>query len=92
MERLLVLVRHGQSDWNLKNLFTGSERPGTTPKGVEEAHAAGQRLRKALGLSFDCAFTSDLTRAQNTLKLILGELGQSNVDHPRSGVERARLR
>lgn len=78
MERLLVLVRHGQSDWNLKNLFTGWKDPELTPKGVEEAHAAGQRL-KALGLSFDVAFTSGLTRAQNTLKLILGELGQSNL-------------
>ena len=82
MERLLVLVRHGQSDWNLKNLFTGWKDPELTPKGVEEAHAAGQRL-KALGLSFDVAFTSGLTRAQNTLKLILGELGQSNLPTPR---------
>lgn len=78
MDRLLVLVRHGQSDWNLKNLFTGWKDPDLTPKGVDEARAAGQRL-KALGLSFDTAFTSDLTRAQNTLKLVLGELGQPGV-------------
>ena len=78
MDRLLVLVRHGQSDWNLKNLFTGWKDPELTPKGVEEAKAAGQRL-KALGLSFDCAYTSALTRAQNTLKLVLGELGQPDL-------------
>jgi len=78
MDRLLVLVRHGQSDWNLKNLFTGWKDPDLTPKGVEEARAAGQRL-KALGLSFDTAFTSGLARAQNTLKLVMGELGQPNV-------------
>ncbi|MDE2577239.1 MAG: 2,3-bisphosphoglycerate-dependent phosphoglycerate mutase [Hyphomicrobiales bacterium] len=78
MDRLLVLVRHGQSDWNLKNLFTGWKDPGLTPKGVEEAKAAGQRL-KAMGLSFDTAYTSALTRAQHTLKLVLAELGQSNL-------------
>ncbi len=78
MDRLLVLVRHGQSDWNLKNLFTGWKDPDLTPKGVGEAKAAGQRL-KALGLSFDTAFTSDLTRAQNTLKLVMEELGQPNI-------------
>jgi 2,3-bisphosphoglycerate-dependent phosphoglycerate mutase len=78
MDRLLVLVRHGQSDWNLKNLFTGWKDPGLTEKGVAEAKAAGQRL-KALGLSFDIAFTSALTRAQNTNDLILAELGQSGL-------------
>ena len=75
-ERLLVLVRHGQSDWNLKNLFTGWKDPDLTEQGVREAKAAGQRL-KALGLVFDTGFTSDLTRAQNTMKLILEELGQT---------------
>eukprot|EP01037_Dinobryon_pediforme_P008150 gene8150-8234_t len=78
-ERLLVLVRHGQSDWNLKNLFTGWRDPELTPLGVEEATHAGQRL-KALGLQFDIAFTSNLVRAQNTCKLILGELGQSSLE------------
>ncbi|WP_460448188.1 2,3-bisphosphoglycerate-dependent phosphoglycerate mutase [Alsobacter sp. SYSU BS001988] len=78
MDRLLVLVRHGQSDWNLKNLFTGWKDPGLTEKGVAEAKAAGQRL-KALGLSFDIAFTSALTRAQNTNDLILAELGQTGL-------------
>ncbi|PSC03329.1 2,3-bisphosphoglycerate-dependent phosphoglycerate mutase [Alsobacter soli] len=77
-ERLLVLVRHGQSDWNLKNLFTGWKDPGLTEKGVAEATAAGQRL-KALGLSFDIAFTSALTRAQNTCSLILEQLGQTGL-------------
>ncbi len=62
-ERLLVLVRHGQSDWNLKNLFTGWKDPGLTEQGVGEAKAAGQRL-KARGLRFDPGFTSALTRAQ----------------------------
>jgi 2,3-bisphosphoglycerate-dependent phosphoglycerate mutase len=78
MERLLVLVRHGQSDWNLKNLFTGWKDPDLTDKGVVEASEAGQRL-KALGLGFDLAFTSALTRAQHTLRLVLGELGQPDL-------------
>jgi 2,3-bisphosphoglycerate-dependent phosphoglycerate mutase len=78
MDRLLVLVRHGQSDWNLKNLFTGWKDPDLTPKGIEEARAGGNRL-KALGLRFDCAFTSNLIRAQNTLKLILEEIGQQHL-------------
>ncbi|HWM83401.1 MAG TPA: 2,3-bisphosphoglycerate-dependent phosphoglycerate mutase [Pseudolabrys sp.] len=75
-ERLLVLVRHGQSEWNLKNLFTGWKDPGLTEKGVAEAKAAGERL-KALGLQFDVGFTSSLSRAQKTLDLILAEMGQS---------------
>lgn len=78
MQRLLVLVRHGQSEWNLKNLFTGWKDPDLTEKGVEEARAAGRSL-KARGIRFDRAFTSNLIRAQNTLKLILAELGQEEV-------------
>jgi len=78
MERLLVLVRHGQSDWNLKNLFTGWKDPDLTDKGVAEAKSAGQRL-KALDLHFDMAFTSDLTRAQHTCALLLNEMGQSQI-------------
>ncbi|HWJ72677.1 MAG TPA: 2,3-bisphosphoglycerate-dependent phosphoglycerate mutase [Kaistia sp.] len=78
MDRLLVLVRHGQSDWNLKNLFTGWRNPDLTPKGIDEARAAGKRL-KALDLSFGLAFTSELTRAQHTLKLILDEVGQPDL-------------
>ena len=78
MDRLLVLVRHGQSDWNLKNLFTGWKDPDLTELGVEEAKAAGRRL-KARGLSFDLAFTSALSRAQRTLTLMLDELGQPGL-------------
>jgi 2,3-bisphosphoglycerate-dependent phosphoglycerate mutase len=82
MSGTLVLVRHGQSEWNLKNLFTGWKDPDLSPKGVEEAKAAGQRL-KAKGLKFDICFTSALTRAQHTLKLILAELGQTGLPETR---------
>jgi 2,3-bisphosphoglycerate-dependent phosphoglycerate mutase len=78
-ERLLVLVRHGQSEWNLKNLFTGWRDVGLTEKGIAEAHAAGRRL-KAKGLKFDIAFTSALSRAQITLDLMLEELGQTGLE------------
>src|SRR6201997_4257485 len=74
-ERLLVLVRHGQSDWNLKNLFTGWKDPDLTEQGIAEAKDAGRKL-KAQGLKFDVAFTSVLTRAQHTLDLILKEICQ----------------
>ena len=77
-ERLLVLVRHGQSEWNLKNLFTGWRDVDLSPQGVEEAKAAG-RLLKANGLSFDVCFTSALKRAQRTLDLMLGELDQTGL-------------
>ena len=77
-ERLLVLVRHGQSDWNLKNLFTGWKDPDLTEQGIAEAKDAGRKL-KVQGLSFDIAFTSDLLRAQHTLDLILSELGQTDL-------------
>ena len=78
MERLLVLVRHGQSEWNLKNLFTGWKDPGLTEQGVAEAHKAGQQLND-LKLTFDIAFTSDLSRAQRTLDIMLEELGQTGL-------------
>lgn len=78
MDRLLVLVRHGQSEWNLKNLFTGWRDPGLTEKGIEEARTAG-RLLKAEGLSFDVTYTSDLSRAQTTLELALEEMGHAEV-------------
>lgn len=78
MTGTLVLVRHGQSDWNLKNLFTGWKDPDLSPKGVEEAKAAGKRL-KAKSLKFDLCFTSALIRAQHTLDLILTELGQTGL-------------
>jgi len=77
-DRLLVLVRHGQSEWNLKNLFTGWRDVDLTEKGIAEARAAGRKL-KALGIKFDIAFTSDLKRAQNTLTLILEEMGQTGL-------------
>ena len=78
MNRLLVLCRHGQSEWNLKNLFTGWRDPDLTPKGVDEAKKAGQNL-KAMNIKFDVCFTSVLARAQNTAKLILNELGQADL-------------
>lgn len=78
MDRLLVLVRHGQSEWNLKNLFTGWKDPALTEKGIAEAKAAGQRM-KAQGQQFDVAYTSVLSRAQKTLDLILGEIGQPGL-------------
>ena len=77
-ERLLVLVRHGQSEWNLKNLFTGWKDPDLTEQGVNEAKDAGRKL-KAHGLVFDTAFTSVLTRAQHTLDLLLEEIGQTGL-------------
>ena len=75
-DRLLVLVRHGQSEWNLKNLFTGWRDVDLTEQGVKEAREAGRKL-KAQGLTFDVAFTSALKRAQRTLDLMLEELGQT---------------
>jgi 2,3-bisphosphoglycerate-dependent phosphoglycerate mutase len=77
-EHLLVLVRHGQSEWNLKNLFTGWRDVGLTEAGIAEARAAGRKL-KAQGIVFDVAFTSMLKRAQHTLDLVLEEMGQANV-------------
>ncbi|MEM8876310.1 MAG: 2,3-bisphosphoglycerate-dependent phosphoglycerate mutase [Pseudomonadota bacterium] len=79
MERLLVLVRHGQSEWNLKKIFTGWKDPDLTEKGVEEAIAAGKALN-TLGMKFDVAFTSLLSRANRTLTLILEQLGQENLE------------
>jgi 2,3-bisphosphoglycerate-dependent phosphoglycerate mutase len=77
-DRLLVLVRHGQSEWNLKNLFTGWKDPDLTEQGRNEAIEAGRKL-KAQGLTFDVAFTSALTRAQHTLDIILKEMGQGGL-------------
>src|SRR5271163_3023007 len=81
-DRLLVLLRHGQSEWNLKNLFTGWKDPDLTPLGVDEAKAAGRRL-KARGISFDVAFTSALKRAQHTLALTLAEMGETDLPETR---------
>jgi 2,3-bisphosphoglycerate-dependent phosphoglycerate mutase len=77
-DRLLVLVRHGQSEWNLQNLFTGWRDVDLTDKGIAEARAAGRKL-KAMGLRFDLAYTSALVRAQRTLDLMLEELGQHAI-------------
>jgi 2,3-bisphosphoglycerate-dependent phosphoglycerate mutase len=77
-DRLLVLVRHGESEWNKKNLFTGWRDVDLSPQGIKEAHEAG-RMLKAQGLKFDVAFTSALIRAQRTLDIMLEELGQTGI-------------
>jgi 2,3-bisphosphoglycerate-dependent phosphoglycerate mutase len=69
----LLLCRHGQSDWNLKNLFTGWKDVDLTEKGIDEAIAAGKLLRE-LGYDFDIAYTSVLKRAIRTLWHILDEM------------------
>ena len=79
MTGTLVLVRHGQSEWNLKNLFTGWRDPGLSEKGHEEAKEAGRKLA-ARGLKFDIAYTSALTRAQVTCRHILDAVGQSGLE------------
>jgi len=78
MSGTLILVRHGQSEWNLKNLFTGWRNPGLTEKGIEEARATGKGL-KAAGIEPDFYYTSALRRAQHTLDLMLEEMGIDNV-------------
>jgi 2,3-bisphosphoglycerate-dependent phosphoglycerate mutase len=77
-DHLLVLVRHGQSEWNLKNLFTGWRDVDLTEQGIMEARAAGRKLKQQ-GIRFDMAFTSALRRAQRTLDLMLEEMGQANI-------------
>jgi 2,3-bisphosphoglycerate-dependent phosphoglycerate mutase len=77
-DHLLVLVRHGESEWNLKNLFTGWKDVDLTENGIREARAAGRKL-KAQGIRFDVAFTSALIRAQRSLDLILEEMGQTDI-------------
>ena len=79
MDNVLVLVRHGESEWNKLNLFTGWRDPDLTETGIEEAHRAGVLLKKE-ALVFDIAFTSALKRAQHTLDIILGELGQQGLE------------
>jgi 2,3-bisphosphoglycerate-dependent phosphoglycerate mutase len=83
MDNVLVLVRHGESEWNKLNLFTGWKNPDLSELGVAEARSAG-RLLKARGYRFDIAFTSDLLRAQHTLDLMLEELGQVGLKTLRS--------
>jgi 2,3-bisphosphoglycerate-dependent phosphoglycerate mutase len=79
MSRTLVLVRHGQSEWNLKNLFTGWRDVDLTDTGRAEAKRAGEKL-KAKGIKVDIAFTSILQRAEKTNRIILDELGQTDVE------------
>lgn len=79
MSRTLVLVRHGQSEWNLKNLFTGWKNPDLSEKGHEEAIAAGKKLKET-GLKFNIAYTSALKRAQITCQHILDEMGEPNLE------------
>lgn len=81
---ILVLVRHGQSEWNEQNLFTGWRDPDLTAQGVKEALAAGRAL-KAEGTVFDHGFTSDLQRAQKTCTLLLETLGQTDLPITRNG-------
>ena len=79
MSGTLVLVRHGQSEWNLKNLFTGWRDPDLTALGIEEATTGGKALAET-GIKFDIAFTSALSHAQKTLKIILDEIGQPGLE------------
>jgi 2,3-bisphosphoglycerate-dependent phosphoglycerate mutase len=78
MSGTLVLVRHGQSEWNLKNLFTGWRDVDLSELGHEEAKAAGRKLKER-GLKFDIAFTSALKRAQKTCQYILDAVGQGDL-------------
>lgn len=71
----LVFIRHGFSEWNAKNLFTGWRDVNLTERGIEEAKSAGQKL-KAAGFEFDIAFTSVLTRAIKTCNIVLEESDQ----------------
>lgn len=75
----MVLVRHGQSEWNLKNLFTGWKDVDLTELGIEEANKAGAAI-KGENIKFDIAFTSKLMRAQKTLKIILDVIGQPELE------------
>lgn len=74
----LVLLRHGESQWNRENRFTGWVDVPLSPKGIEEALRAGDALKSA-GLHFDAAYTSALQRAQETLRLALERLGQTGI-------------
>ena len=71
----LILIRHGQSEWNALNQFTGWKDPDLTAKGIEEAHNAG-RIINNLKINFDLVFTSALKRAQSTAEIILKEINQ----------------
>lgn len=79
MSGTLVLVRHGQSEWNLKNLFTGWKNPDLTEQGLQEAIDGGAAL-KEYGIVYDIAFTSVLLRAERTLDIILEGIGQTDLE------------
>ena len=79
----LVLLRHGESVWNRENRFTGWVDVDLSPRGVDEAHAAGKLLRAA-GYRFDLAFTSLLKRAVRTLWIVLDELDQAWLPEEKS--------
>ncbi len=79
MTNKLVLVRHGESEWNKRNLFTGTRNPDLTDKGVIEARWAGRTL-KAQGLRFDLSVHEHAQAAQNTLDIMLGELGNEDIE------------
>ncbi len=79
----LVLVRHGQSEWNLENRFTGWTDVELTDQGMKEAEEAGIALREQ-GFHFDLAYTSVLKRAEHTLDLILKEMGEENIEIKRN--------
>jgi len=72
----LILIRHGQSEWNALNQFTGWKDPDLTATGIQEAHNAG-KIINSLEINFDLVFTSALIRAQNTAEIILKEISQS---------------
>ena len=78
MKSKLVLVRHGQSEWNAKNLFTGWKDPKLTDLGIQEAIKAGNSL-ETRNLKFDLMFTSDLFRAQETGRLILEQMNHKGT-------------
>ncbi len=72
----LILLRHGESQWNLENRFTGWVDVPLSPRGIQEAKNAGEKLRS---FTFNRAFTSVLTRAIETLRLVLEAIGQTNI-------------
>jgi 2,3-bisphosphoglycerate-dependent phosphoglycerate mutase len=78
MKSVMVLVRHGESEWNRRNIFTGWQDPDLSEEGVAEAHRAGAML-KSEGVRIDCAFTSTLRRAKRTLQIILSELDEDDI-------------
>jgi 2,3-bisphosphoglycerate-dependent phosphoglycerate mutase len=79
MERSLILVRHGQSEGNLRNIFTGWIDVGLSEQGMVEANSVGRRL-KEIGVSVDVVFTSALLRASDTAAIILSTIGQGQVE------------